>query len=133
MATLTKIDINYTKNDNQKLFKSLEDKPEFGISQPQNYIPLYDCFFSLSQTNHNSIGLNNTLSLTRVISQETTNIFKCNIKENGGGGGEAGTGTAAGTAAGTHTKKVFLKFSPLLDPLKYLIGKYDIDDPTLLR
>ena len=127
------MEFSYKKNDSQKLFKSLEDKPEFGISQPQNYIPLYDCFFSLSQTNHNSIGLNNTLSLTRVISQETTNIFKCNIKENGGGGGEAGTGTAAGTAAGTHTKKVFLKFSPLLDPLKYLIGKYDIDDPTLLR
>lgn len=31
------------------------------------------------------------------------------------------------------TKKVFFKYSPLLDPIKYLIGKHDITDPTLLQ
>jgi len=33
-----------------------------------------------------------------------------------------------------HTKNIrsFFKYSPLLDPSKYLIGKYDIDDTDLL-
>jgi hypothetical protein len=62
--------------------------------------------------------------LTKVISQETTNIFKCNIKEYGA--------SDSGSNEKKYTKKVYLKFSPLLDPLKYLIGKYDVNDTTLL-
>jgi hypothetical protein len=113
------MEFSYKKNDNQKLFKSLEEKPEFGILQPQNYIPLYNCFFSLSSTNHNTIHLNNRYSLTKIIAQETTNIFKCNLK--------------CANDENKYTKKVYLKFSPLLDPLKYLFGKYDVNDETLIN
>jgi len=113
------MDFSYKKNDNQKLFKSLEETPEFGILQPQNYIPLYTCFFTLSTTNHNSIGLNNTWCLHKIIAQETNNIFKCSVKHVNN--------------EKKLTKKVFLKFSPLLDPLKYLFGKYDISDTNLLN
>ena len=38
-------DINYTKNNNTDLFKSLEDND---VMKPQNYIPLYKNFFDLS-------------------------------------------------------------------------------------
>ena len=113
------MEFSYKKNDNQKLFKSLEEKPEFGILQPQNYIPLYNCFFSLSSTNHNAIHLNNRYSLTKIIAQETNNIFKCNLK--------------CANEENKCTKKVYLKFSPLLDPLKYLFGKYDVNDETLIN
>ena len=76
------MDFSYKKNDNQKLFKSLEENPEFGILQPQNYIPLYNCFFSLSQANYNNVNLNNNWHLNKLISQETNNIFNCSVKKN---------------------------------------------------
>ena len=40
------MEFSYKKNDNQKLFKSLEENPAFGLLQPQNYIPIYNCYFS---------------------------------------------------------------------------------------
>ena len=72
------MDFSYKKNDNQSLFKSLEEKPEFGITECQNYIPIYNQFFSLSAANSNNIILNQHWRLNKLISQETNNIFKCN-------------------------------------------------------
>ena len=114
------MDINYKKTDNQKLFKSLAENPAFGIVEPQNYIPLYNTFFSLSPANSGTINLNNKWQLQSLISQDSPNIYNCTIKE-------------GCKKDGKENKKVYLKFSPLLDPLKYLIGKYDITDPKLLN
>jgi hypothetical protein len=117
METTCKIDFTYKKEDNHKLFKSLEENPLFGIFASQNYIPLYNSFFSLTKTNYNSIMLNHKWKLHEIVAQETNNIFKCQLKNNN-----------------TKTKKkVFLKFSPLLDPIKYLLGKYDMADANLLN
>lgn len=30
------------------------------------------------------------------------------------------------------SRNIFIKLSPLLDPVKYMTGKYDLNDPTLL-
>ena len=30
-------------------------------------------------------------------------------------------------------KEIFFKMAPLLDPVKYLIGKYDVNDPMFLK
>ena len=117
MTTLTKIDINYQKNDNHKLFKSLEENPAFGISTPQNYIPLYDRYFSLSPSNFDNITLNNKWQLHSLSAQDTSNSFTCSVKNNGK----------------KETRQTYLKFSPLLDPSKYLLGKYDIEDTNLLN
>jgi hypothetical protein len=65
------MEINYKKTDNQKLFKSLEENPSFGILQPQNYIPIYNNFFELSPTNYNTIILNNKWKLNTLVEQET--------------------------------------------------------------
>jgi hypothetical protein len=111
------MDFTYKKDDNHKLFKSLEENPSFGIFESQNYIPLYNSYFALTKTNYNSIMLNHTWKLQEIVAQETNNIFKCQLKNKD-------TKT---------TKKVFLKFSPLLDPIKYLLGKYDIADTNLLN
>ena len=113
-----KFDFTYKKEDNHKLFKSLEDNNStFGILEPQNYNPLYNNFFELSKTNNNNIILNHKLMLQSISSQETNNIFNCkltneNIKEK---------------------RKTYLKFSPLIDPIKYLLGKYDMKDESLLK
>lgn len=74
------MEFNYRKDDNHRLFKSLERNPIFGIEKPQNYIPLYNRYFSLTQNNYKHIGLNNPLRLESLISQETNNIFDCSIK-----------------------------------------------------
>ena len=113
------MEFNYRKDDNHRLFKSLEEKSSFGIKNPQNYIPLYDCYFSLNQNNYKHIGLNNPLRLEYLISQETNNIFDCSIKND--------------ISKDTEQRKTYLKFSPLLDPLKYLLGKYDIEDKNLFN
>ena len=49
----------YKKNDNADLFKTLEKEELTNISKLQNYIPIYDRFFKLSNTNYNAINLNN--------------------------------------------------------------------------
>ena len=98
-------DINYTKNNNTELFKSLEDND---VMKPQNYIPLYKNFFDLSSHNFNKINLNQHFKLENVESFDNKNKFKCKILSNG-----------------KITEKIsFFKFSPLLDPTKFMVGKY---------
>jgi hypothetical protein len=118
MDTPMKMEFTYKKDDNRKLFKSLEENPAFGILEPQNYIPLYDSYFSLTKSNYNAIMLNHKWKLHEVLGQEETNIYKCQLKN---------------TAEKKEKRKAFLKFSPLLDPIKYLLGKYDTTDATLLN
>ena len=55
---MERIEFTYKKEDNRKLFKSLEENQGFGISEAQNYIPLYNSYFALTKTNYNSIMLN---------------------------------------------------------------------------
>ena len=115
---MEKLEFTYKKDDNRKLFKSLEENQEtFGILEPQNYIPLYNQFFALTKTNYNSIMLNHHWKLYEILSQEGNNSFKCHIKNE----------------ETKELRKVFLKFSPLLDPLKYLLGKYDMTNTALLN
>ncbi len=112
------MEFSYKKNDNEKLFSSLE-KTDLGIKRLQNYIPIYSKFFVLNETNWNSINLNNDWYLTNVSGCETLNIVNGVLKHT--------------INKQKPTKKVFFKYSPLLDPIKYLIGKHDITDPTLLQ
>jgi len=73
------------------------------VSSLQNYIPLYKRFFVLNPTNWNSINLDNpVLDLTL-----RDNSLYC------------------------KDTPIFFKFSPLLDPLKYLTGSYEDYDFSL--
>ena len=117
MDVTGKMDFTYQKEDNRKLFKSLEENPAFGICEAKNYIPLYNAYFALTKTNANSIMLNNRWKIHELLAEETKNIYKCRVK-----GSDK-----------KEVRKVYLKFSPLLDPIKYLLGKYDMTDTTLLN
>jgi len=102
-------EISYVKNKKSAVPTTLE-----GITKMQNYIPIYQNFFRLSETNFNNINLNNRFHASRFIKKETDNKWICQVKSD------------------TQEKKVpsFLKYSPLIDPVKYLAGKYkgmDID------
>ena len=43
--------IFYKKNNNEKLFKTLENILD--LKNNQNYIPIYNAFFDLNYTNYN--------------------------------------------------------------------------------
>jgi hypothetical protein len=112
------INVNYQKRKNQELFKSLENPKTIFLSKAQNYIPIYTKFFSLNETNYNNINFNHKWYLTNVKEDNDTdesnqNIFYCNVKN---------------ATNKTKEKLVFFKMAPLIDPFKYLTGKYDIED-----
>jgi len=109
---------SYIKRDNSKLFSSLEKKDSANISKVQNYIPLYHKFFTLNQSNYNSINLDQSFSLYNISEKESDNKFEGTVKDKNNK---------------KHTKQIFFKYSPLLDPIKYIIGKYDISNVDLLN
>ena len=111
------MELSYKKHDNEKLFDTLE-KSDLGLKYIQNYIPIYSKFFELTDKNWNTINLNNDNYICNITSHDTINVVKGNIKNI--------------TDKQKIEQLVFFKYSPLLDPVKYIIGKYDISDPTLL-
>jgi hypothetical protein len=115
--------INYQKRKNTELFKNFEEPTSLFLSKTQNYIPVYTKFFNLNDTNYNSINLNNKWFISNIDAkskiEDNNNLFMCRIKniENNK----------------VKDKEVFFKMAPLLDPYKYLIGKYDINNPRLFN
>jgi hypothetical protein len=108
--------INYQKRKNIELFKTLEKPEVLFLSNTQNYIPIYKRFFSLNDLNHKNINLNHKWYLYNIKNRVDTNInntknlFQCTIKnlENDE----------------IKNKVMFIKLAPLLDPFKFLVGKY---------
>jgi hypothetical protein len=72
------------------------------ISEIQNYNPVYSRFFEMDETNYNRIALNHKYHIHDL---KTVTDNEDKIVE----------------------KDIFVKFSPLLDPLNYLRGKYDLE------
>ncbi len=116
------IDINYQKRKNTELFKSLEKPDTHFLSKTQNFIPIYQRFFTLNDTNYNNVNLNHKYYISSVnkSNNENTNIYNCRIKN-------------VNNTNKNKDKDVFFKMAPLLDPFKYLIGKYNTADPTFLN
>jgi hypothetical protein len=118
---MTSIDINYQKRKNAELFQSLESTNYLDLSDTQNYIPIYNRFFSLNETNFNSINLNNKWYIQGVKNRnrENKNLFKCLIKND--------------TTQELKENDIFIKLAPLIDPFKYLVGKYDLNDARIFQ
>ena len=69
------MEFSYKKNDNTDLFRDLEKDYLTNISKLQNYIPIYDKFFSLNESNYNSINLNNNY-IKSIDNKESENKYK---------------------------------------------------------
>ena len=65
------ISVNYQKRKNVNLFNKFQTNKNINLSNVQNYIPIYDKFFLLNNTNWNSINLNNQWSIFDI--KETKN------------------------------------------------------------
>lgn len=116
--------VNYQKRKNSNLFSKFQNNKKIALESAQNYIPIYDNFFSLNNTNYNSINLNHKWFLTDVNDAKAKtcdheHIYSCKLKKNND------------NSDATSSKTVFIKMAPLLDPFKYLCGKYDYTNPKI--
>ena len=114
------ISVNYQKRKNAELFKVLEDPNLSFLSKTQNYIPIYNKFFSLNETNYNSINLNHRWYISNVREKldDYLHIYNCTVK-------------SITNTTKTKVKEVFFKMAPLIDPFKYLTGKYISTDEKI--
>lgn len=107
----------YKKNKNENLFRELENS-NLELKHLQNYIPLYENFFSLNESNYNNINLNHKYHLHSFSNTACRNILNAQVVD-----------------ISNNIKKtnIFCKCSPLLDPLKLLTGKYDSSSNYLTK
>ena len=73
----------------------------FRIESVQNYNPIYNLWFTLDESNYNRISLNNAYHLV-----DMNTVVGINTKD-------------------LVSRPVFIKYSPLLDPIRYMVGKYE--------
>ena len=95
-----------------KQFKKTEDDTKqdynpFSMKIFQKYNPIYSSFFDIQDGDENNVSLN---QMYEFVDMNTVLEINSETEVN---------------------KSVFIKFSPLLDPLRYMIGKYDINDEKI--
>jgi len=105
----------YKKNNNKQLFDYLEEN---GFQHPQNYFPLLSKFFQLETNNFNKINLNQHYSIKMIKDMENNNNFTicCEDEKNN-----------------KKEVKSFFKFSPLIDPVKFMVGKYEKVEKNIIE
>lgn len=109
-------DIGYVKNilNVPKLNENTEEHQilgkfeydQFRLHNVQNYNPIYQRFFTMTENNFNKIYLNHTFHFINM-----NTVYDSSTKE-------------------YHKTDIFLKFAPLLDPVRYLTGKYNVRDTS---
>tara|TARA_B100001059_G_scaffold180840_1_gene181687 strand:+ start:1546 stop:3270 length:1725 start_codon:yes stop_codon:yes gene_type:complete len=100
-----------------ELFSQLEGLDWTNLKQPQNFNPIYDAMFELTPANANTIQLNHKYMLQKLVAKENDSVYNAvvfNDRNNE-----------------TKNVSVFFKYSPLLDPIKFMLGKYDDSDITI--
>ena len=110
--------VEYVKNKSDFL-KTLENTDNLKLKNIQNYVPLYEKFFVLNETNYNNINLNQRFQIKSVSDRPHFNKLNCILIDS--------------TNTIEKNEEVFVKFSPLLDPIKYLVGKYDYNDVNIFN
>ena len=68
-------------------------------------MPIYEKFFILDKDNSDAITLKSNHSILSIENKKNDNIYE--IKDNS-----------------NQSREIFIKYSPLVDPIKYMIGKY---------
>ena len=79
----------------------------YNVTKIQNYNPVYGLFFSLNENNYNNISLNHKFHIIDMM-----NVYNQETRE-------------------PVDKHVFIKYSPLVDPIRYMIGKYKTNGESL--
>ena len=111
LPTLEKqfLDDQAKQNENRMLIcndptPSLAQYSPFAIQDLQLYNPIYPRFFEMTPKNSEKLALNHPYHIQDI--NHVVDLAKNAVVE----------------------KPIFVKFSPLLDPFRYMIGKYDVQD-----
>ena len=99
--------IHYVKRINRELFKSFQEKSDNELYQLQNYQPTYDEFFILKDTNYSNICFNHKEYIVEIL-EKGENEHCYLVKLSSG-----------------REEMIFIKYISIIDPLHYLVGKYD--------
>jgi hypothetical protein len=120
-TTTPKFQIHYRKH------KYTPDRIESAkLYDIQNYIPIYTRFFDINETNYNGIQLNQKYYLQNIIEHPTHIMGETTRNDNLSTTSLNHLETVIGDDAGNTTNvPMFVKYSPLLDPIRYLSGKYE--------
>jgi len=116
--------LNYRKLNTHDFFTSLEES-ELGIVNSKNYIPIYENYFNLNETNYNSINLNQRFYVSALSGVVDKNNIQAAVVD---------VFKSTSESLTIIHKPIFIKFSPLVDPVKYMSGKYEnlnIDEEVL--
>jgi hypothetical protein len=89
---------------------NIDGDDTFHLDKLQQYNPLYKTLFELDESNFNNIALNHKYHIKN--KNEVYEIANVNGVER----------------FVDISRNIFIKFSPLLDSIKYMIGKYDLND-----
>ena len=105
------MNLSYRKSSNGKLFDQLAPADTgLGIKRPQNYVPIYRRLFDLTSSNCGSFNLDHKYHMVGIGNRLGPTAFE---------------GTVQDAAGGSRRIRVFFKLAPVLDPLRYLMGRYD--------
>ena len=118
------IKLDYQKRKNHELFKSFQKSELINVTNAQNYIPIYQNFFTLTDNNFNNINLNNKWYINDLLHSidDNKNLFMCDVKDSNNNKDNNNK---------SRKIPIFFKMAPLLDPFKYMVGKYNTSDPNL--
>mgnify|MGYP001220917226 CR=1 FL=1 len=115
---MTNFHIDYTKN-RAGVRQTLEGTNNLKLKNIQNFVPLYDKFFILNENNWNNINLKHRKTAVTLGNRTSFNNITCELYDS--------------KTQCSSENNIFVKYSPLLDPIKYLVGKYDISDASIFN
>ena len=95
--------LDLSKMEEQYLEDTTVDYNPFKLTKLQSYNPIYNRFFQMDNDNYNMITLNG-----RLLAHDLKTVYSENGK--------------------MEDKKIHIKFSPLLNPIHFLTGKYDLEN-----
>ena len=96
---------------------TLENIELLNIENLQKYNPIYKLYFKLGENNYNKITLNQHYNVSKILEKQSFSKYLCKINRN----------------EHVQEKETFVKFAPILDPIKYMVGKYDTDDENIFK
>ena len=111
------MNLTFNNNNNDELFNSFSTCSEGSIYDCQNYIPLYQSVYNNEETHLNDSHHLNTSTQIKCLHENISyNIYNCELLDND-----------------NNVKKdeIFFKFCPIIDPIKYMLGKYETDSTEL--
>jgi hypothetical protein len=113
--------LHYEKRKNNNFFQNVKSNEKIKMSRIQNFIPIYSKFFSLNETNYDNINLNHKWYVSKILNKNSHNdyTFFCELKN-------------ILNPEFKVEQKTFIKMAPLLEPYKYLFGKYSDYDSSKL-